>query len=369
MTRRVIVLGSTGSIGVQALDIIARNPDRFEVAGLAAGTDAVRLREQGRRFGVPEARLALGAAQAAELVRTTSSDVVLNAISGSAGLEATVAALESGASLALANKESLVIGGDLVRALAAPGQIVPVDSEHSAIAQCLAAGSRAEVDRLVLTASGGPFRGWSRERLATVTPAQALAHPTWRMGPLVTTNSATLVNKGLEIIEAHYLFDVPYECIDAVVHPESTVHSMVQFVDGSTIAQVSPPDMRLPISLALDWPNRVPRATAPIDWSRSQQWRFEPIDESVFGAVALAREAGTRAGSWPAVFNGANERLVALFHDGRIPFPGIVEGIRATLHAWERDPRSQQPATLPGVLAADRWARTAADQAAHSISE
>lgn len=369
MTRRVIVLGSTGSIGTQALDIIARNPHRFAVIGLAAGSDQAQLRAQAARFGVPDAQLALGASAAAELVRTTSADVVLNAISGSAGLEATVAALESGASLALANKESLVIGGDLVRALAAPGQIVPVDSEHSAIAQCLASGQRAEVDRLVLTASGGPFRGYTKERLAAVTPAEALAHPTWQMGPLVTTNSATLVNKGLEIIEAHYLFDVPYDRIDAVVHPQSMVHSMVQFVDGSTIAQVSPPDMRLPISLALDWPNRVPLATAAVDWSRAWQWQFEPIDESVFGAVALAREAGTRAGSWPAVFNGANERLVALFHAGDIAFTDIVAGIRATLDLWAADERSQQPVTLPGVLAADQWARTAADQAAHSITE
>ncbi len=257
--RRVIVLGSTGSIGTQALDVIRATPRRFELVGIAAGSNTELVAEQAAQFQVEHT--ALGAAEAEQLVRDVEADVVLNAITGSIGLGSTLAALEAGRTLALANKESLIVGGELVRAAAAPDQIVPVDSEHSALAQALRSGTRAEVRRLVVTASGGPFRGRSRADLAEVTPAQALAHPTWDMGRMVTTNSATLINKGLEVIEAHLLFDVPYDDIEVVVHPQSIVHSMVEFVDGSTIAQASPPDMRLPISLGLDWPRRqhVPR--------------------------------------------------------------------------------------------------------------
>src|SRR6478609_1057113 len=253
--RRVLILGSTGSIGTQALDVIRANPTRFEVVGLSAGSNRALLKAQAEDFGVEAT--ALGAEEAEQLVRDVEADVVLNGITGSVGLGPTLAALETGRTLALANKESLIVGGDLVTAIARPGQIVPVDSEHSAIAQALRSGARDEVRRLVLTASGGPFRGRTRASLADVTPAEALNHPTWDMGRVVTTNSATLVNKGLEVIEAHLLFAAPYDRIDVVVHPQSIVHSMVEFIDGSTIAQASPPDMRLPISLGLDWPRRV----------------------------------------------------------------------------------------------------------------
>ncbi|MBN9171343.1 MAG: 1-deoxy-D-xylulose-5-phosphate reductoisomerase, partial [Microbacterium sp.] len=288
--RRVLVLGSTGSIGTQALDVVRANPERFEIVGLAAGSNRGALEAQAAEFGVEH--VALGAAEAEQLVRDVDADVVLNGITGSVGLGPTLAALETGRTLALANKESLIVGGDLVTALAEPGQIVPVDSEHSAIAQALRSGDRSEVRRLVLTASGGPFRGRRRDALAAVTPAEALAHPTWDMGRVVTTNSATLVNKGLEVIEAHLLFDVPYDQIQVVVHPQSIVHSMVEFVDGSTIAQASPPDMRLPISLGLDWPHRVGGVGRPLDWTAAASWTFEPLDEDAFPAVALAKRVG-----------------------------------------------------------------------------
>ncbi|HEY9366468.1 MAG TPA: 1-deoxy-D-xylulose-5-phosphate reductoisomerase, partial [Agromyces sp.] len=240
--RSVIILGSSGSIGTQALDVIRANPRRFDVVGLAVGSNRALLDAQAAEFSVEHT--AVGIEEAEQLVRDVDADVVLNGITGSVGLGPTLATLERGTTLALANKESLIVGGDLVTRLAKPGQIVPVDSEHSAIAQALRSGTHDEVRRLVLTASGGPFRGRRREELADVTPAQALAHPTWDMGLVVTTNSATLVNKGLEVIEAHLLFDVPYDRIDVTVHPQSIVHSMVEFIDGSTIAQASPPDMR-----------------------------------------------------------------------------------------------------------------------------
>ncbi|NAZ84337.1 1-deoxy-D-xylulose-5-phosphate reductoisomerase, partial [Kineococcus sp. R8] len=284
-------------------------------------------------------------------------DVVLNGMTGSVGLRPTLAALAAGRTLALANKESLVAGGPLVTRAAAPGQLVPVDSEHSALAQCLRGGSAAEVARLVLTASGGPFRGWGRERLAGVTPAQALAHPTWTMGPVVTTNSATLVNKGLEVIEAHLLFGIGYDRIAVVVHPQSVVHSMVEFTDGSTLAQCSPPDMRLPIALGLGWPDRVPGATAPVDWTRAAAWEFEPLDAAAFPAVDLAREAGRRGSTVPAALNAANEECVAAFHAGRLPFPGIVDTLARIVgeHAPDADPRD-----VEDVLAAEDWARARA---------
>jgi 1-deoxy-D-xylulose-5-phosphate reductoisomerase len=352
--RRVIVLGSTGSIGVQALDVIAANRDRFQVVGLAAGSNRDLLDRQAGEFDVPD--VALGVDEAVQLVRTVASDVVLNGITGSVGLAPTLATLETGATLALANKESLIVGGDLVRAAARPGQIVPVDSEHSAIAQALRSGTPAEVRRLVLTASGGPFRGRTRESLREVTPDQALAHPTWQMGLVVTTNSATMVNKGLEIIEAHLLFDVDYDAIDVTVHPQSIVHSMVEFSDGSTIAQASPPDMRLPISLGLDWPNRVAGVGVPLDWSTASTWNFEPLDNAAFPSVELAKSVGRAGGTYPAVFNAANEQAVLAFHDGRIGFLDIVDTVATVVDTHEPGETS-----LTGVLEAERWARAAAD--------
>jgi len=353
--RRVIILGSTGSIGTQALDVIRANPHRFEVVGLSAGRNRELLERQAADFQVQHT--ALGEVRAEQLVRDVEADVVLNGITGSVGLGPTLAALECGRTLALANKESLIVGGDLVKALAQPGQIVPVDSEHSAIAQALRSGSPAEVRRLVLTASGGPFRGRSRVELSDVTPAEALAHPTWDMGLVVTTNSATLVNKGLEVIEAHLLFDVDYAHIDVVVHPQSIVHSMVEFVDGSTIAQASPPDMRLPISLGLDWPDRVAGVGAPIDWTTPHQWTFEPLDEEAFPAVALAKSVGTAGRTYPAVFNAANEQAVAAFHAGRIPFPGIVDTVVRVVESHDAD----GPLTRESLTAAEAWARREAD--------
>lgn len=361
--RRVIILGSTGSIGVQALDVISANRDSFEVVGLAAGTNRDLVQSQAREFGVDH--VALGAVEAEQLVRTVGADVVLNGITGSVGLGSTLAVLETGTTLALANKESLIVGGDLVTALAKPGQIVPVDSEHSAIAQALRSGTASEVRRLVLTASGGPFRGRSRESLASVTPREALAHPTWNMGLVVTTNSSTLVNKGLEVIEAHLLFDVPYEQIDVTVHPQSIVHSMVEFVDGSTIAQCSPPDMRLPISLGLDWPNRVAGVGVPLDWTTASQWTFEPLDAAAFPAVDLAKRVGIEGGTYPAVFNAANEQAVAAFHGGSIGYLSIVEVIERVvdLHVPFGGELS-----LESVLEAETWARGAAEAVIADLS-
>jgi len=359
LVRRIIILGSTGSIGTQALDVIRANRDRFEVVGLGVGTNREELARQAAEFGVTAT--AVGHDEAEQLVRDTDADVVLNGITGSVGLGATLAALETGKTLALANKESLIVGGSLVTSLAAPGQIVPVDSEHSAIAQCLASGSKAEVARLVLTASGGPFRGRSRESLANVTPREALAHPTWDMGLVVTTNSSTLVNKGLEVIEAHLLFDVPFDRIAVTVHPQSIVHSMVEFSDGSTIAQASPPDMRLPISLGLDWPHRVANVGVPLDWTTAQQWSFEPLDEEAFPAVRIAKEVGVAGLTFPAVFNAANEEAVIAFHAGTIGYLDILDIIRRVVD--EHDPAavlSSAALTREGVLEAERWARARA---------
>ncbi|CAG7845330.1 1-deoxy-D-xylulose 5-phosphate reductoisomerase [Pseudoclavibacter triregionum] len=367
--RRVLLLGSTGSIGAQAIDVIRARPGEFEVVGLAAGRNREAVAAQAAELGVPEDRLAFGAAEAEQLVRDVECDVVLNGITGSVGLGPTLAALEAGRTLALANKESLIVGAELVRALRRPGQIVPVDSEHSALAQCLPRdasspeaarrpeGERSEVARLVLTASGGPFRGRSREELAAVTPEQALAHPTWNMGRVVTTNSATLVNKGLEVIEAHVLFDIPLERIDVVVHPQSMVHSMVEFVDGSTIAQVSNPDMRLPIALGLDWPRRIPGAVAPVDWTRAHDWRFEPLDETVFPAVRLSKQAAQAGSSFPAVFNAANEEAVDAFHEGRIGFLDIVDAVARIVEEHAPEPG---PVTRESLAEAEAWARRTA---------
>jgi 1-deoxy-D-xylulose-5-phosphate reductoisomerase len=402
--RDVVVLGSTGSIGTQALEVMAQRPDEYRVVGLAAGGASVAvLARQALETGaqvvavarattVQDLQLAfyaeasqrgwstgdtrlpriIAGPDAATELAAYPCDVVLNGITGSTGLAPTLAALKSGAVLALANKESLVVGGPLVLAAAAPGQIVAVDSEHSAIAQCLRGGREVEVDRLVLTASGGPFRGRTRAQMADVTPAQALAHPTWDMGRVITTNSATLVNKGLELLEAHLLYGVPLDRIDVVVHPQSLVHSMVQFVDGSTIAQCSPPDMRLPIALALSWPDRFPGAAAACDWSRAQEWTFEPLDDAAFPAVELARTAGRHGGSAPAVYNAANEVCVDAFHEGRLSFLSIVDVIGQVLHEHVATPEGRPTTdvrsrlvvgadlTVEGVLAADAWARARA---------
>jgi 1-deoxy-D-xylulose-5-phosphate reductoisomerase len=349
--RRVIILGSTGSIGTQALEVIEANPDRFQVVGLAAGQNAELLAEQAKKFNVKDA--VQGAEAATRMVEDLDAEVVINGITGSIGLAPTLATLKSGKTLALANKESLIVGGRLVTDAAQPGQIVPVDSEHSALAQCLLGGTAQEVRKLILTASGGPFRGWSREQLQDVTPAQALAHPTWVMGKVVTTNSATMVNKGLELIEAHLLFDIPFDRIEVTVHPQSIVHSMVEFVDGSVLAQCSPPDMRLPIALGMSWPARVPNVAKACDWTKAATWTFEPLDENVFGAVRRARQVGSAGLTYPAVYNAANEQAVEAFHAGWIGFNQIVDLVKRVVDA--HDPESEL--SLEGVLRAEVWAR------------
>lgn len=355
--RRVIVLGSTGSIGTQALEVIAEHPEDFALAGIAAGSNRAMLDEQARNFGLARDAAVLGAEAATRLVRELDADVVVNGITGSIGLLPTLETLKSGKTLALANKESLIVGGSLVTELAAPGQIVPVDSEHSALAQCLLGGSAEEVEKLILTASGGPFRGFSRAQLEGVKPADALAHPTWNMGKVVTTNSATLVNKGLELIEAHLLFGLPFDRIEVTVHPQSVVHSMVQFRDGSILAQCSPPNMKLPIALGMSWPARLPRVAPACDFTQAASWTFEPLDERVFTAVRLARQVGEAGLSYPAVFNAANEQAVEAFHDGLIGFPQIVELVERVVEAHE----PERVMSLEGVLEAERWARSRAD--------
>jgi 1-deoxy-D-xylulose-5-phosphate reductoisomerase len=372
---RVLILGSTGSIGTQALEVIATNPDRFEVVGLAAGGgNPALLAQQRAETGVSAVAVADEAAAAqvgdvtyagpdgvTHLVENTEADVVLNALVGALGLKPTLAALAGGARLALANKESLVAGGPLVLKAAKPGQIVPVDSEHSAMAQCLRGGSPDEVAKIVLTASGGPFLGASAGDLDSVTPEQAGKHPTWSMGPMNTLNSATLVNKGLELIETHLLFGIDYDRIEVVVHPQSIVHSMVTFTDGSTLAQASPPDMKLPIALALGWPARVPAAALACDFSTASTWEFMPLDADVFPAVELARHAGEGGGCLTAVYNAANEEAAAAFLDGSIGFPAIVRTIAEVLRA--ADQWAAEPATVDDVLDAQRWARDRAKRA------
>jgi 1-deoxy-D-xylulose-5-phosphate reductoisomerase len=390
VTRAVVLLGSTGSIGTQALDIVRAHPDRFRVVGLAAGGGRPDvLAAQALEFGVEavavahataaeDVQLALyaeasrrgyargefalpklltGPDAAVEVAAWPSADLVLNGMTGSIGLAPTLAALEAGHQLALANKESLVAGGPLVAARAKSGQIVPVDSEHSALAQCLRAGAPSEVRRLILTASGGPFRGRRRDELADVTPEQALAHPTWDMGPVVTINSATLVNKGLEVIEAHLLFGIGYDDIDVVVHPQSIVHSMVEFIDGSTIAQASPPDMHLPIALALAWPERVPGAGRSLDMTQAASWTFEPLDHEAFPSVRLAQEVGRRGGVAPAVYNAANEEAVTAFLAGRLPFPAILDVVASTVAEPEA---AAEASTVEDVHIAESWARSRA---------
>ena len=407
--RDVVILGSTGSIGTQALEVVAANPDQFNVVGLAAGgsqvellarqafdfdvaavaiTDeaafdaldtAIRAEADRRGLGGPWPQIpgVLVGPDAATDIVGLPCDVVLNGITGSAGLRPTLATLAGGKILALANKESLVVGGVLVTGAAKPGQIVAVDSEHSALAQALRGGSAAEVDRLILTASGGPFRGRTRAEMRDVTSEQALVHPTWNMGPMVTTNSATLINKGLELLEAHLLYGVDLDRIDVVVHPQSIVHSMVQYVDGSTLAQCSPPDMRLPIALGLSWPERIPGVAQACDWSTAATWTFEPLDNEAFPAVELARRAGRLSGTAPAVYNAANEEAVEAFHAGELRFLGIVDVVAAVLDEHvapaDADVRSEWSSddelTLERVLAADAWARQRARQVVSAIAE
>jgi 1-deoxy-D-xylulose-5-phosphate reductoisomerase len=387
--RDLVLLGSTGSIGTQAIDIVRRNPDRFRVVALGAGGGNVQLlaaqaleldvevvgvarssvvqdlqlafyAEAQRRgyatgdFRIP--RIVAGPEAMTELARHPA-DVVLNGVVGSLGLAPTLAALEAGRILALANKESLVAGGSLVRRAAKPGQIVPVDSEHSALAQCLRGGAAAEVTKLILTASGGAFRGRRRAELTDVTLEDALKHPTWDMGPVVTINTATMVNKGLEVIEAHELFGVAYDDIEVMVHPQSVLHSMVEFADGSTLAQASPPDMRLPIALALAWPERVAEAAKGVDWREAHNWELRPLDEEAFPAVGLAKQAGKAGACQPAIYNAANEECVAAFVSGRLPFLGIVDTLEGVLAA---SPGFAEPGTVDDVLAAEAWARAQA---------
>jgi 1-deoxy-D-xylulose-5-phosphate reductoisomerase len=387
VTRRIVLLGSTGSIGTQTIDVVRALPDRFELVGLAAGSDVAALRAQVDALGVRT--VALADADAARTLRddrpdlevldgeagvaalaTADADLVVNGITGAIGLAPTLAALGAGTPVALANKESLIVGGELVVAAAerAGGRertLIPVDSEHSALAQCLRGGRRDEVARLVLTASGGPFRGRGAAELTDVTAADALAHPTWAMGPVITANSATLFNKGLELIEAHLLFGIDWDALDVVVHPQSVVHSMVEFVDGSTLAQLSPPDMRLPIQLALGWPDRLPHVFAACDWTKAMELTFEPVDRGTFRALALCEAAGRRGGTFPAVCNAANEVAVDAFLAGEVRFLDVPAVVETVLDAWDATAPGN-PSELDDVLQADAWAREAATSSIRS---
>jgi 1-deoxy-D-xylulose-5-phosphate reductoisomerase len=350
MKRSLVILGSTGSIGVQALEIVDANPDLFEVIAItAAGSNPQAIIAQAKKYQVKTVGVIKNAdaikaalpgvsvidgADASTEIAGYKCDVVLNAITGSIGLAPTLAAIKAGNQLALANKESLVAGGELVMPLAKENQILPVDSEHSAIWQCLQGNKQSDISKLILTASGGPFR--DREDLSEVTLEEALAHPTWAMGPVVTINSATLMNKGLEIIEAHHLFQLPYSQIEAVIHPQSIVHSMVEYKDGSTIAQASAPNMKGPIALAINFPHRTAKVTAPIDWSKSSTWTFAPIDTKRFPAVALARHCGTVGGALPAIFNAANEVVVGAFISGKVKFTEIIPTVEAIVAHYEQ---------------------------------
>lgn len=399
MPREVIILGSTGSIGTQALDVIRRHPGEFSLRGLGAGGRHLDiLAQQVKEFHVPLVALAslavvpefyralehVGVGSRPEIIAgpqsivdlagaaSTRDAVVLNGISGSVGLRPTLSALASGATLALANKESLVAGGGLIaNAMVRPGQIVPVDSEHSAIAQALRSGvhhrgltsplvdGASEVSRLILTASGGPFRGKKRSELASVTAEQALHHPTWNMGPVVTINSSTLMNKGLELIEAGYLFDIAPEDIVPVVHPQSVIHSMVEFTDGATIAQASPPDMRLPIALGLSWPQRLTDVARPQSWDAAVSWTFEPLDHATFPAVSLARQAVSESPLHPAVMNAANEECVEAFLKGRIPYLAIVDTVATVLGEFSAPSGTMDADTVDDTEA---WARARAHE-------
>ena len=377
----LVILGSTGSIGVQALEIVEANPSLFRVVAItAAGSNTDLLIAQAKKFNVPVIGVTKNADQikaalpnstvidgplASTEIAAITCDVVLNGITGSIGLGPTLAALRVGNRVALANKESLVAGGDLVMSLTKPDQLLPVDSEHSALWQSLMGGKKSEVSKLVLTASGGPFR--DRTDLSTITVAEALNHPTWSMGPVVTINSATLVNKGLEIIEAHYLFAIPYSQIEAVIHPQSVVHSMVEYVDGSTIAQGSPPNMKGPISFAINYPDRVKAATSPIDWTQSHTWTFEPIDNERFPAIDLARRCGALGGGLPAIFNAANEVCVASFISGKIGFTSIVETVEEVVQKLGGKSASA-PRDLADVSAIEEDARAIATELLQKVA-
>lgn len=389
-SRRLVLLGSTGSIGTQTLDVVSRYPGTARVHGLAVGgsrpelvaeqvlahrpervvvADVVQLDAVAAAVssactaeGIPAPHLDAGQEQVTALAGALGDgDVVLNAVTGSVGLLPTLAVLDSGARLALANKESLVVGGPLVTRAAAPGQILPVDSEHTAIAQALAGVRPDQVGRLVVTASGGPFRGRTRAELADVTPDQALAHPTWAMGRVITTNSATLVNKALEVIEACFLFDLPEDRVDVVVHPQSIVHSMATLVDGSTIAQASPPDMRHAIGWALAHPEKLPGLAAPLDFTAAQSWTFEPVDEETFPAIRIARGAHREGGGAMAVLNAANEEAVDAFFEGRLGFLGIVDLVADVLARPDR-PRADLAGGAAALLEVEAWARRAAQE-------
>ena len=385
--RTVALLGSTGSIGTQACRIVRDNPDRFRIVALSAGgSDLDLIAKQAAEFEVPLVGVArqgtdlderiiaacramgkqpgatqvLQGDQAASIVAGCGADVVVNGITGSIGLVPTIAALQANSTLALANKESLIVGGPIVKALARPDQIVPVDSEHSAIAQSLLAGRRDEVRKLVVTASGGPFRGMSREQLQDVTPEQALKHPNFAMGKVITTNSATLVNKGLEVIEAHLLFDVPIDDIDVVVHPQQYIHSMVEFVDGAVVAQIGLPTMMVPIALGMGWPDRVADVETAIDWTKASTWEFAPLDDEAFPAVQLARQVGRAGSTYPAVYNAANEECVEAFHDRRISFTDIVDTVARVV--GEHDAQTERELSVEQVLDAETWARARANE-------
>ena len=368
--RDVVVLGSTGSIGVQALEIVAANPNKFRLVGLSGGRKNPQLlMQQAKKFNVPIVG-SMAAAPKTDGVQVIDGDnssveiaalpcdIVLNGITGSIGLGPTLSALGVGNKVALANKESLVAGGELVMKYGAD-RIIPVDSEHSAIYQALLAGKKSDVKKLILTASGGPFR--ERSDLSDVTVADALNHPTWSMGEVVTINSATLLNKGLEIIEAHYLFDLPYENIEAVIHPQSVVHSLVEFIDGSTIAQASPPNMKGPIAYALSYPDRISKATAAIDWSKSHTWQFLPIDNEKYPAIELAKRCGQLGSGLPAVYNAANEVAVAAFLAGQIKFTAIIDIVEAVVQSFG----SNTPTTIrdiSDVSGIEKSARIKADE-------
>jgi 1-deoxy-D-xylulose-5-phosphate reductoisomerase len=368
--RDVVVLGSTGSIGVQALEIVAANPNKFRLVGLSGGRKNPQLlMQQAKKFNVPIVGSMAAAPETAGVqvidgdnssveIAALPCDIVLNGITGSIGLGPTLSALGVGNKVALANKESLVAGGELVMKYGAD-RIIPVDSEHSAIYQALLAGKKSDVRKLILTASGGPFR--ERTDLSDVTVADALNHPTWSMGEVVTINSATLLNKGLEIIEAHYLFDLPYEDIEAVIHPQSVVHSLVEFIDGSTIAQASPPNMKGPIAYALSYPDRISKATAAIDWSKSHTWQFLPIDNEKYPAIELAKRCGQLGSGLPAVYNAANEVAVAAFLAGQIKFTAIIDIVEAVVQSFG----SNTPTTIrdiSDVSGIEKSARIKADE-------
>ncbi len=374
--RSLIVLGSTGSIGTQALEVVRRNPDRFRVVGLSAGSNHELLVGQVREFlppyvaiadegaaadlkerlkGLRRVEILVGPDAAERLARDVEADVVLNALVGSAGLTPTLAALQSGKTVALANKESLVVGGELVKDLikAEPERLIPVDSEHAALAQLLRGERREDLKRVILTGSGGPFRGWTRTELAKASVKEALAHPVWQMGPKITIDSATLMNKGLEVIEAHYLFDLHYSQIHVVIHPEGLVHALAEFRDGTMLAQLAQPDMRLPIQLALAWPERLPTGIEPVPLV-DRTLTFEPVDREAFPAVDLCYRVGELGLTFPAVMNAANEVAVMAFLEGKIPLTRIVEIVQSVVD--EHEPPSSV-VSLVTIERADAWAR------------